>query len=251
MHRVYIKEKLSVGAELLLSPEQSKHLQLVLKAQEGFPLKVLDQTEKVFLAEVKSLGKQVGIRLLREQEEKREHEVEIVLFQSLIKGEKWDFLLQKATELGVTSVVPVLSDTCVVKWTEKDVEKKRERFEKILLSASMQSQRLKIPSLQKLHCFEEMLAQKDKFDFFFACYEKEKVLSLFAYLEEKGLKEQVKQKEKVRIAFFVGAEGGISAKERELLLKEEVEAVHLGHRILRAETAPLYVLSALSFLLEK
>lgn len=251
MFRVFLELDLSVGQSFSLPQEEEKHLLQVLREKEGFVFSVVDINQRVFLAKIEQIKPTLLCEVVQALEEERNLPVEISIFQGLLKGEKWDFLLQKLTELGVKEIVPLMTEHSVVKWSAEDLEKKRSRFEKIIKAASMQSQRLEQPSLNPLKQVKDFIASKEDYDFIFACYEREELLSLKQFLEQKQFLDKVKErKSPLRLAFLVGAEGGLSVKEVEALEEAKIASVHLGKRILRAETAGLYVLSALGFYLE-
>lgn len=168
---------------------------------------------------------------------------DVTLFYTLAKGEKIDLVVQKATELGVKRIVLLSSERCVVKWEDKDVKKKIERFNKIVKEASEQSHRIIVPKILGVYSLSnipsELLAKTNLF-----AYEKEagKTDNLFNLL--------LNNKESVSV--LVGPEGGFSEKEADMMInKYHFHPVSLGKRILRSETAAIYALSVISFLLEK
>lgn len=251
MFRVFLKQALSVGESFGLPVQEEKHLLQVLREKEGAFFSVVDQNQAIFLAEIKAVKPYLICQAVQRLEEERKLPVEITVFQGIVKGEKWDFLLQKLTELGVHEIVPLVTEYGVVKWTKTDLEKKRQRFEKILEAAAMQSKRVNLPHLASVVNFKEFLQGQDDYDIVFACYEKEDALSLKTFLDRNHFLESVQlYKKPLRLAFLVGAEGGISPEEIKLLKEANISSVHLGHRILRAETAAIYVLAALGFYVE-
>ena len=154
---------------------------------------------------------------------------EATLMQSIYKNEKMDFLVQKVSELGITKIVPVITERTVVKIVDaKKEEKKQERWQKIALEACKQCGRSRIPEITKAVKLKE--AQK----YFSACDEK-----LVCYEEEKT-QSIVKTVNKAKcLGYFIGPEGGITEDEHKYLKEQGFVSVSLGKRILRAETAAI------------
>ena len=167
----------------------------------------------------------------------REIEDEIVFLCPLLKGDKFEFLLQKSVELGVKKIVPFISSRVIKRITKEEFEKKRARFEKIIFEARLQSNRTYRVVLDELKSYKDAL----------------KVSShnkLIAY-EDEALKGELIDEVEGSIAYIVGPEGGFSKEEVELASQNGFKVVSLGKRILRAETAALYGLSVIGYLKEK
>ena len=161
----------------------------------------------------------------------------------LSKGDKLDWIVQKATELGVNEIIPIEMSRNVVKWNKDKASKKTERLQKIAEEASEQSHRLKVPFVTEVMTIDSLIE-----------YTKPYQQKLIAYEEAAKEGETVQLvkslqalKEGEKIVFVFGPEGGIDEKEVAKLQMNEFHTCSLGPRILRAETAPLYALSALSY----
>ncbi|MBR2466045.1 MAG: 16S rRNA (uracil(1498)-N(3))-methyltransferase [Clostridia bacterium] len=171
-----------------------------------------------------------------------ESPVKITLYMAYPKGDKLETVVQKAVELGVFSIVPFESSRCVKKPKAEKADKQTERLQRIAKEAAKQSGRGIVPEVCKPVSFSEMLALASKAELPLLCYEGEKALSL---------KEALAGKEGVsEICAVVGCEGGFSEEEARLCREAGLVSVSLGPRILRCETAPSYILSALSFFFE-
>ena len=166
----------------------------------------------------------------------------ITLYQAFPKADKLELVVQKAVELGAAEVVPVLSERCVSRPDAKSMENRLTRLNRIARAAAEQSGRGVLPVVSPPVPFPQMLEGLLAADLGFACYEGEREYKL------RDLLADVPQPR--TIAFFIGPEGGISEPELELLRRHGLPAVSLGRRILRTETAGLYVLSAISAILE-
>ncbi len=172
----------------------------------------------------------------------------VELYQGLPKGDKLDAIIQKAVECGVASVTTFESEYCVVRAKAEAEEKKLERRRRIALEAAKQSRRGSLPQIHPTLSFAAMLEAARTADICLFCYEGEGTVSLFRVLEEaKGSLDLVKMP---RVSVVVGSEGGFSKNEAKAAEKAGLIPISLGKRILRTETAPTFVLSALSYALE-
>ena len=169
---------------------------------------------------------------------------DITLFYCLSKGEKNEFVIQKATELGVKRIVLLSSLRSIVKMNDDDFNRKKARYEKILKEASEQSHRNIIPEIIGIIPIKKIPAEllNDH--------------NLIAYEEEAGnttktykLLNEIKEGESVSV--LIGSEGGIDKSELEILHSQGFKNISLGKRILRTETAAVYALSVISFMLER
>lgn len=166
----------------------------------------------------------------------------ITICSGLIKSDKYEWMLQKSTELGANEFIAVGMKRSVVKLTENKVAKKLERWQKIIKEAAEQSYRLAIPTIQYQDTLNDVLQSAEQYDYILIAYEdaaKNGEVNQF-----KSLVQQFKLNDNVLIIF--GPEGGL-AEDEIALLQDVAYQIGLGPRILRAETAPLYALSAISF----
>lgn len=158
-----------------------------------------------------------------------EQDFKVVLAMSIIKLDRFEWLLQKATELGVTKIIPMYTRYCDGDLIKYKFKKKIDRFRSILQNAAEQSFRNKVPSFEEIHAFEEVLSLN--FNQKFLAHEK---INTSLQLENKIDHD---------VLFLVGPEGGFSEEEISLAQQQGVQLVSLGSRILRAETAAIYLLS--------
>lgn len=237
MHRFFIPQL--YNEEMTITGVDAKHIGKVLRMQLGDKLQIVSDDGVSALAEVASITEStVTVRCLEKLAESHEPAVKIILAQGLAKGEKMDFIIQKAVELGAYSVVPVAMEHSVVRLDGAKADKKVERWQKIAEAAAKQSKRDIIPEVQPVQTVKEMLANNDCKTKIIA-YECEDRMSLKTALREAGQMED--------LLLIIGPEGGIS--EGELTKAREAGAVpvSLGRRILRAETAGLVAMSAIFY----
>lgn len=158
-----------------------------------------------------------------------EPSVKITLFMALPKGDKMDYVIQKAVELGVYEIVPFSAARCVVKLDGKSGAKKTERWQKIAEAAAKQSGRGIVPAVHEPISFKEMVSRAEEFQLPLFCYECE---------EENSLKKTLSAGEFKNACVVVGPEGGFDRVEVEQAIAQGFKSVSLGKRILRCETAP-------------
>lgn len=240
MQRYFVNEFNESG--FYINKEDLHHIKKVMRMKNGEQVKCI-YDQKVYLCEIEEIdsGRMIVVEQL---DQDCELPVEVTLIYALPKSDKFEFVLQKACELGVSKVVPLLSKRSIIKTDQKTFSKKYERFNKILKEAAEQSYRNKIPSIEPLISLKQVSQYLG--DYTMVAYEqkaKDNELSDFkAYLN--------KIKKGDRLTIIVGCEGGFEQSEIDELENMGVIPCSLGKRILRSETAPLYMLSAISFAVE-
>ena len=221
------------------SNDDEHHILHVMRMKKGDEIEVVSDG-KVFLCRIDKTNPLV-VSIIHEIVNDVEIKEDITLLCALTKGDKIDLVLQKATELGVKKVALITSERTVVSYDNKDIDKKLARFSKIMKEASEQSHRVIVPEL--LGIFNLKNLPKEAFsDINYVAYEKDasKTDEMFGGLT-KGKS----------ISVLVGPEGGFSEQEINNLVEQGFIRTSLGKRILRAETAAIYALSVLGYLLER
>ena len=221
------------------TPNDEHHILHVMRMKKGDEIEVVSN-EKVFLCRIDSVNP-LRASVIHEIENDVELKEDVTLLFALTKGDKIDLVLQKATELGVKKVALIASERTVVDYSGKDIDKKLARFNKITKEASEQSHRLIVPTLLGIYNLKNL--PKEAFsDINYVAYEKDAndTSGAFAGLE-KGKS----------ISILIGPEGGFSEQEINRLTEQGFIRTSLGKRILRAETAAIYALSVIGYLLEK
>ena len=219
------------------------HINKVMRQTKDDSIIVTFLDEKVYKCKIISINQQaIEIKPQEQQDINTELPQHITICSGLIKADKYEWMIKKATELGANEFIAVSMERSVVKLNESKVAKKLERWQKIIKEASEQSYRLNIPRVQFKSNLKEIYDMINHYDYVLIAYEKHAKhgeLSRF-----KKILKQLKAQDRVLMIF--GPEGGLS--ENEIALFEEASTlVGLGSRILRAETAPLYALSAVSY----
>lgn len=243
MTRLFVDYSLESKVSIILDEEDSKYIANVLRMRIGESLVVVDSNSIEYFCNVVEIAKKsVELSIDSSSPNQSEMPVKVTLYQSVSKGERMDLTIQKCTELGVFEIVPVMSERVVAKFKDKDSIGKIDRWQKIALEASRQSQRGCVPKVRMPVDFEDALKEaKDNCDLILFPWEEE---------EENGLKSLLKSFAGKNIAVFIGPEGGYSSDEAGLAKEHDAHSVTLGPRILRTETAGAAVLSMLIYELE-
>ena len=244
MNRFFIDSKNIIEDQqraIINDSEDVKHITKVLRLVEEDVLEICDGERGVYTGEILSLSKtKIELKILKKCHSDTEPPIEVTLFQGIPKGTKMEMIIQKCTELGVYSIIPLNTTRTIVQLKDKKDEiKKRERWQKIAEEAAKQSKRGVIPQIGLPIDFSQLSDELSRFDFVIIPYEKETTLGLKAFLREK-----VGQK---KIAIIIGPEGGFEETEIEIARELGSIPITLGKRILRTETAGFVVLSTLMY----
>lgn len=224
--RLYLNEEFTSGGEVPLSEDQVHYLRNVLRAESGLQVRVFNGRDGEWLAEIAALDKKRGAVRLREQiKVQRPQTMRVRLLFAPIRKQRLDVLIEKAVELGVTDLYPVLTAR-----TENRVLKP-DRIAAQIIEAAEQCERLDLPVLHPVSGLDDRLRRWDG-------------PAILACVERRDLPALEPLKGGADCAFLIGPEGGFDSREVELLCgSPKVSPVGLGDTILRAETAALYCLS--------
>lgn len=244
MQQYFIKGK--AEKEVTITDKDTiKHMFQVMRlADEAEVILVFDDGIKYLAKVTNSMAHELEI--IEALPDQVELPVKVTIASGFPKGDKLDTIAQKVTELGASALWGYPADWSVVKWDGKKLAKKEDKLAKIVLGAAEQSKRNRVP---EVHLFEqkaEFLKSLSSFDHIFIAYEETAKAGQLATLAH-----EVKEvKPGAKLLFIFGPEGGISPAEITQFEAASAIKVGLGPRIMRAETAPLYALSALSYALE-
>jgi 16S rRNA (uracil1498-N3)-methyltransferase len=216
----------------MLQVEETRHLRDVLRLREGEKVSVFDGRGREFLCEIETIGKkETSLRIIdKTAPTSPESDLDLTLGVAFLKGEKFDLVIQKAVELGVTRFIPMITKRCDVKF--KDADKKRERWQKIILEASKQCGRAKLMEIESPINFELLIKNSAA----------ERLSGRnFVLFSEKSGDSFSNLKSAKTITVLIGSEGGWDDSEIVLARTNEVQIITLGGRILRAETAVIAI----------
>jgi len=217
------------------------HLMKVLRLRAGDLVTVFDNSGWEHEAVVETLTSERGeLKIVESHPTGREPSLPITLAVALTKGQKLDWVIEKATELGVSTIIPFSSNYTVPKIEKDKIDKRLERWRKIAVSAAKQCGRSRIPEVRSLCSFENFVREPWPETLRLIFWENE---------TEQSLRELFgKCRETKSVLLAVGPEGGFSKREVELAHAQGFQSVHMGRRILRAETAALAALTVVQFL---
>jgi 16S rRNA (uracil1498-N3)-methyltransferase len=239
MARFYVPHPQIGNGILRIEGDEVKHIRKVLRLKRGDEIIVFDGSGKEYAGTIVEEGSfSVSIRVRNSFISPQKPDLSITLAQSLLKGEKMDYLIQKASELGIKRIVPFNSSRSIPLLDERKQIERHHRWEKIAIEASKQCGRRVLPQIDPPGDYPQILESVPK-------------NSLRLILWERGgekIKEILKQfRKEEEIFFLVGPEGGLSQEEVEVATKAHFIPITLGERILRSETASLCVLSILQY----
>ena len=230
--RLWLDANLSDGAEIQLSAEQAHYIQTVLRLRSGDPLEVFDGHNHTACAELQIYGKKsASVILSTVATHSIESPLKITLVQGISRGERMDFTLQKATELGIHEIQPVFTERTEVKLKGEKLTKRIEHWQKIVINACEQCGRNSIPQVLPAINFKDWAACNTLPTF------------VLHHRDSQTLKQLTQPESKFALA--IGPEGGLAEHEIELLKNNKAQGLKLGPRILRTETAALTALAAM------
>lgn len=241
MARFFVPTRQIADHRATITGVELNHLRRVLRLRPQDRVVVFDDAGCEHEGIIRSLSEDRGeIEIIRSYQVDNESPLKTTLALGLTKGEKMDWVVEKATELGVHTVVPFVSSYTIPKLNERKKAQRCERWQKIALSAAKQCGRVRIPEIMALTEFRDLLKPLSRDALRLLFWEKEC---------EQGLSELKETRTTINeVIVMVGPEGGFSAQEAALALQHGYKPMRLGPRILRAETAALAALSAVQLL---
>ena len=237
MHRFFLPKDWIEQDNVTITGEPLRQIGYVLRLKPLDRIIVLDNSGWEFEVAIERITKQQAKgKVINRQPGQGEPRIKITLYQALLKSDKFELVLQKGVELGVTAFVPFVSERCVAR---KESAAKIERWRKIIQEAAEQSERLILPILHPLISFDE--ACRSVKQPALLLWEEEKSVSLKQTLQNPPFKNTM------ALSLFIGPEGGFPEHEKELAQQHGIAIASLGKRTLRAETAGLAAISAILY----
>lgn len=246
MQRYFIKSDQIVDKQVTIIGDDVHHIRDVMRTSQGDHMIVCTTDKKSYLVEVTHLTKtEIHALVVKTIEENVELPIFVTIAQGITKGDKFDFVLQKATECGTSAFVPVAMKRSVAKVDAKKVDKKVCRWQKIALEAARQSHRQVVPAVERPIDMDGLVALAANYDVCLFAYEVHGEGSQYALADV-----MASSWLGMRVLVLIGPEGGIDKSEVDVLTESGFKAVGLGPRILRTETAPIYLMSVISYAME-
>lgn len=233
MRRFYLSE--IAGDDVVITGTEAEHIARVLRMKEGQELLLFDGSGYDYHAKIAAIDKNaVHVTVGEKERAKTEPRVQVTVYQAVIKQDKFDYAVQKCTELGAYKIVPFTSERCVKR--PKSPQNFVEKAQRVAMEAAKQCRRSKIPVIGEIVEIDHLMSGAP--ELVLLAYEDEKVKSIRQALEGKTHN---------KIGIVIGPEGGFTEVEAAQLVKEGVQSISLGKRILRAETASVAALTAVLY----
>jgi 16S rRNA (uracil1498-N3)-methyltransferase len=234
------RRNLGINSSVKLNESDAKHIRKVLRLSKGKEI-ILFNGEREYLCELNIVRNDFATAIIKKElrVEKRDSEGSITLFQGLLKSGKFDLIVEKATELGVTNIVPL---ECEYSQMKSDVARmKVDRWQKIALSASKQSERIKIPDVITPINFSDLETITKEFD----------TILLLTISRDSDFPTELLSKDlkDSKIGIIIGPEGGFSPGEHAKAKEWGFKFISINNNVLRSETASIAALSIVSFLI--
>ena len=241
MSRFYVPKENVGKNEIIVRGKEARHILDVMRLRDNDKIVVFDGTGKEYAGFIKKTDKRsrkVVIEIIRVDRPSLENTPEVTLAQAIPKKDKMDYIVEKATELGVARIIPLVTDRTIVRPGDAGGKKKIDRWRKKAIEASKQCGRRSVPDISEIRAYKDLLGSIDQYD-----------LVLMACLAEGTvfLKKALTGFEAGRILVFIGPEGDFTPEEMRMADKDNCKFVSLGRRVLRSDTAGLFVLAALNY----
>ena len=230
--RIFFPESLSLNLISKLEKSQSHYLTKVMRAKIGENFSLFNKNGE-WLAKINNVSKGLVEFSVQKQLRQKENIIEVWLAFSPIKSNYSNFMIQKATELGITRFIPIIFNRTIVRKINF------ERLEKIIIEATEQSNRINIPILEKTQNLESFLKKNER-----------KINLIFTDLNTKNKKIELNKNRTKPLCIIIGPEGDFSEQERDKILNFKcVKSFKINENILRSETAVISSISILSYIL--
>lgn len=231
----------------LITGDDCRHISKVMRMKEKDEIICVSEEQQTALCSITKISaEEIWADVIQWIEGSAELPIEVTIVSGLPKGDKLEWIIQKGTELGATRFIPFTAARSVVKWDEKKAEKKVNRWQKIAKEAAEQSHRNIVPEVCQPVSLKTLIEIGKSYDVQLVAYEETAKEGERANLVQ--ALNSIKPGSKLIIIF--GPEGGLTEDEVKTLTANGYQVCGLGPRILRTETAPLYLLSAVSYHLE-
>ena len=230
--RIHCDLRLGPGAQFALSPEAAQHVAKSLRLKTGDPLTVFDGRGGEYEAVIQRIERdRVDVKVGAFRDVERESSLDVGLVQGLPEADKMDWIIQKAAELGVCWIQPVVCDRSVVRLSGERAARREQHWRRVAVAACEQCGRNRIPDVRPTLGFQSWIAVASN--------------AKRWMLARDGTPVSAMQAPEGPLELLIGPEGGLSERERDLATSRGFEPVAIGPRVLRTETAPVVALAAM------
>jgi 16S rRNA (uracil1498-N3)-methyltransferase len=235
MQRYFLDKK--EQNNFIISGDDYHHIINVMRMNINDNIEIIYDKE-LYICQIKEIiNNSVIAEIILNKEENNELDVNITIAQALVKDDKMEYILQKGTELGVANFIAINMERSIVKLESNKQDKKIIRWQKICKEASEQSKRNIVPKVDNVLSIKELI--KLNYNYKLLCSVNEKKINV------KTILQKIKKDDKIVIV--IGPEGGLTDQEEQLLITNGYIRVSLGNRVLRTETASLYITSIINY----
>ena len=238
MSRFYAPKENVKGDLIYVDGQEARHILNVMRLKESDSVVVFDGTGREYKGFIKEAGpKSLTVKVISTKEPVGEDVPQITLVQAIPKKEKMDYIIEKATELGASCIIPVMTERTVVKLDEDKAKIRVERWARLAKEAAKQCGRADVPRIEEVQKFYNVIDRVNEFD-----------LALMACLSDNtiSIKEAITDFEKGKIIVFIGPEGDFTPDEIVMAKDTSCKYVSLGKRVLKSDTAGIFLLSILN-----
>jgi len=239
MSRFFVPKENIKGNLIYVDGREARHILNVMRMKGGDKVLVFDGTGKEYTGFIKEAKqKSLVVEIISVETPVKEKFPQITLAQSIPKKERMDYIVEKSTELGVESIMPIISERSVVDPACDGQQKKIERWKRLTVEASKQCGRADVPEVKGIRKFYDIIYEISDYD-----------LALMAYISRgtTHLRDAISGFTSGKVILFIGPEGDFTPDEVKMAEQSEnVKFVTLGERVLKSDTAGLYILSVLN-----
>ena len=245
MHRFYVNANQIQGDTIVIKGSDINHIKNVLRMKQGDDIVICNGQGKDCYCIINKVSEaEISAKIITQKDTGTELDQKIILFQGLPKKDKMELIIQKAVELGVYEIVPVMTKRTIVKLEDKKKEEKKlQRWQAIAEEAAKQSGRGMIPLVSPVVNFREAVTRAGLLGQAIIPYENASGMQI-----TRKILGDLRQFDSIGV--FIGPEGGFEEAEIDLAVSKKIHPISLGRRILRTETAGLAALSMMVLMLE-
>lgn len=226
-----------------LKEKEIHHIKNVLRFKEGDVVVVFDGVGNEYRCQIDSLNKKEGqLSILEKLESKQTQSAFVTLAHSVTKGERFDWVVEKGTELGMQKILPFICERVNVKLNAENKLKKHQRWERISQAASKQCGRVHLPEVSSVMTLDQLVESFSDYDLVLLAYELENGTDL-----KSTLRSAIEKNKKIKILAIVGPEGGFTENEVHQMVQAGAQSVSLGENILRTETAAIAMVAMIQY----
>jgi 16S rRNA (uracil1498-N3)-methyltransferase len=244
MHRFFISKPTHKTGSLILRGKEWHHCQNVLRAKVGDQVSIFDGEGTEFLCNIRKIDSESAELHVLQQSKSPPPPYHMVLAQALPKNKAMDLIIQKATELGVREIIPIMSERSTIKLDPADTSAKVERWDEISVESAKQCGLNWLPKIHSPKSMKEVMEMRQLFNVAFIASLQPEAKSLWAYLHDPKIANS-------RFLVLIGPEGDFTPAESSLARAHGFLLVTLGPLVLRCDTAATYMLSTLSYELRR